>query len=33
MRSFGATVVLVDGPYERAYRLCDDACARFGWYN
>ena len=33
MRSFGATVFLVDGPYERAYRLCDDACARFGWYN
>jgi threonine synthase len=33
MRSFGATVFLVDGPYEQAYRLCDDACARFGWYN
>ena len=33
MRSFGATVFLVDGPYERAYRLCDEACARFGWYN
>jgi threonine synthase len=33
MRSFGATVFLVDGRYERAYRLCDDACARFGWYN
>jgi len=33
MRSFGATIFLVDGPYERAYRLCDDACARFGWYN
>lgn len=33
MRSFGATVFLVDGPYERAYRLCDDACERFGWYN
>jgi threonine synthase len=33
MRSFGATVFLVDGPYERAYRLCDDSCARFGWYN
>ena len=33
MRSFGATVFLVDGPYERAYRLCDAACERFGWYN
>jgi threonine synthase len=33
MRSFGATVLLVDGPYEQAYRLCDEACARFGWYN
>jgi threonine synthase len=33
MRSFGATVFLVDGPYEQAYRLCDEACARFGWYN
>ena len=33
MRSCGATVFLVNGPYERAYRLCDDACARFGWYN
>lgn len=33
MRSFGATVFLVDGPYEHAYRLCDDACERFGWYN
>jgi threonine synthase len=33
MRSFGATVFLVDGPYELAYRLCDDACERFGWYN
>jgi threonine synthase len=33
MRAFGATVFLVDGPYEQAYRLCDDACERFGWYN
>src|SRR6185503_7331199 len=33
MRSFGATVLLVDGPYELAYRLCDAACERFGWYN
>jgi threonine synthase len=33
MRSFKATILLVDGPYEQAYRLCDEACARFGWYN
>jgi threonine synthase len=33
IRSFKATVFLVDGPYEQAYRLCDEACARFGWYN
>lgn len=33
MRAFGATVFLVDGPYEQAYRLCDAACERFGWYN
>jgi threonine synthase len=33
MRSFGATVFLVDGPYEQAYRLCDDACVQFGWYS
>ena len=33
MRAFGATVFLVDGTYEEAYRLCDAACARFGWYN
>jgi len=33
MRAFGATVFLVDAPYEVAYRLCDEACSRFGWYN
>ena len=33
MRAFGATVFLVDGTYEQAYRLCDAACAHFGWYN
>jgi threonine synthase len=33
MRSFGATVFLVDGPYELAYRLCDAACERFGCSN
>lgn len=33
MRAFGATIFLVDAPYETAYRLCDEACARFGWYS
>jgi threonine synthase len=33
MRAFGATVFLVDGPYELAYRLSEAACARFGWYS
>ncbi|MGE3267342.1 MAG: pyridoxal-phosphate dependent enzyme, partial [Chloroflexota bacterium] len=33
MRSFGATIFLVDAPYEVAYRLCDEACEQFGWYN
>jgi threonine synthase len=33
MRSFGATVFLVEASYEAAYRLCDEACERFGWYN
>ena len=33
MRSFDATVFLVDGPYETAYRLSEAACERFGWYS
>ena len=33
MRAFGATVLLVDGPYEVAYRLSEAACERFGWYS
>jgi threonine synthase len=33
MRSFDATVFLVDGTYETAYRLSEAACARFGWYS
>ena len=33
MRAFGATVFLVDGSYEVAYRLSEAACARFGWYS
>ncbi|MBI5368459.1 MAG: threonine synthase [Planctomycetes bacterium] len=30
---FGAHVVHVAGPYEDAYRLSMEACARWGWYN
>lgn len=30
---FGAHVVRVRGRYEDAYRLCMDACRRWGWYN
>ena len=33
MRAFGATVFLVDGSYEVAYRLSEEACERFGWYS
>jgi threonine synthase len=33
MRAFGATVLLVDAPYEQAYRLSEAACSRFGWYS
>ena len=29
---YGATVVLVEGTYDDAYDLCQDAAARFGWY-
>lgn len=30
---YGACVFTVAGPYERAYQLCSEACAEFGWYN
>ena len=30
---YGATVVAIDGTYDEAYRLCSQACDRFGWYN
>jgi threonine synthase len=33
MRAYGATVFLVDGSYETAYRLSEAACGRFGWYS
>jgi len=33
LRAFGARVMLVDGPYEKAYDLCQRAVEAFGWYN
>jgi threonine synthase len=33
LRAFGAKVMLVDGDYEQAYQLCEDACRAFGWYD
>ncbi len=30
---FGATVLRVNGTYDEAWQLCQDACARHGWYN
>ncbi len=30
---YGAHVVAVQGSYDEAYRLCSDACMKFGWYN
>ncbi len=30
---YGARVFKVQGTYDDAYRLCMEACERFGWYN
>lgn len=30
---FGANVLRVQGTYDQAYYFCQDACARYGWYN
>jgi threonine synthase len=30
---FGATVLRVRGSYDQAWELCQQACARWGWYN
>ena len=30
---FGATVLKVNGTYEKAFDLCRSACEQFGWYN
>lgn len=31
--AYGARVFRVKGTYDEAWRLCMDACERFGWYN
>jgi threonine synthase len=31
--AYGACVFRVQGTYDQAYELCNQACARFGWYN
>lgn len=33
LAAYGARVLLVDGSYEAAYELCQQAAPRFGWYN
>ena len=33
LRAFGARVLLVEGSYDQAYYLCEDACKAFGWYD
>jgi len=33
LRAFGATVLLVQGSYDQAYYLCEDACKVHGWYD
>jgi threonine synthase len=33
LRVYGATVILVDGNYDQAFDLCQEACRHFGWYN
>lgn len=30
---FGANVLRVKGSYDQAYYFCQDACAKYGWYN
>ncbi len=30
---FGATVIRVLGSYDQAFRLCQEACTKWGWYN
>jgi threonine synthase len=30
---FGATVLRVHGTYDQAWNFCQEACAKYGWYN
>jgi len=30
---FGATVLRVHGTYDQAWQFCQEACAKYGWYN
>lgn len=30
---YGAGVINVEGNYDDAYELCNEACSRFGWFN
>jgi threonine synthase len=32
LQIYGATVVLIEGSYDQAYDLCQDASKEFGWY-
>jgi len=31
--AYGANVFRVQGTYDQAYELCNQACGKFGWYN
>ena len=33
LRIFNSNVLLVEGTYDEAYYLCQDAARAFGWYN
>lgn len=33
LQAYGAKIFAVQGSYDDAYNLCNQACKRFGWYN
>jgi len=33
MQSYGARIFAVEGSYDEAFELCNEACRVFGWYN
>lgn len=33
MQSYGARIFAVEGSYDQAFELCNEACREFGWYN